>query len=502
MLRDITPAKALSYCEVAMITSADLFEVLERFPASQAVVRQAALKIATSRAMITISIYASLATDRRKRNARATGMAPSAADGSSMKSDGMCRRSQSAMIDTEVLAARRARQSIIALTGDGKTVPAPSMVLRRMFGTTLGAWREIEYVGRDRVIVEPLGDDIGAPPSAADVGIGRQASGYARRNGRASREPRYSNERMARTGTPLRRARSALTTEAADDKKILALFKRHDADSSGDIDATELRGVLEELGVPVDSEEADDLLAKFDADESGRVEFAEFKQLVKQLRQVGGTQGALSAREPSFKLAPAAAQVETPILGVPSVADPRLEALQTSVRGIEASLDTLAARVTTIDGTCNGLRTDMQSISALLQTIAQRPSMLSKGKLAAAVAAKRSTKATPPPLPPGAIARTAALRQPPPPPPALTTAPPGRRDDDDLFNLDVQPLKDAPARRMRASEGSAIEGEPTHALPQTALRDDSIPSPAEPATRSQSSSQSSSSFEARASLEA
>ena len=50
MLRDTTQGKALSYCEVAQITRADLYAALADYPESQRVIRHASLKLAMSRA--------------------------------------------------------------------------------------------------------------------------------------------------------------------------------------------------------------------------------------------------------------------------------------------------------------------------------------------------------------------------------------------------------------------------------------------------------------------
>ena len=56
-LRDMRPASALTYVEVATLSRADLFEVLERFPASHQPIRQAAMRIAMRRAVVILSEY-------------------------------------------------------------------------------------------------------------------------------------------------------------------------------------------------------------------------------------------------------------------------------------------------------------------------------------------------------------------------------------------------------------------------------------------------------------
>lgn len=64
--------------------------------------------------------------------------------------------------------------------------------------------------------------------------------------------------------------------------------RRYDKDNSGDdIDMTELRGALDELGLSEsDSASAEALLNKYDANHSGRLEISEFRLLVKELQQV------------------------------------------------------------------------------------------------------------------------------------------------------------------------------------------------------------------------
>ena len=68
-------------------------------------------------------------------------------------------------------------------------------------------------------------------------------------------------------------------------KDIAAIFRRHDADGSGDIDVGELRVALNELGVQADTAAAADLLQRFDADSSGRLDMDEFRKLVLKVQQ-------------------------------------------------------------------------------------------------------------------------------------------------------------------------------------------------------------------------
>ncbi len=67
-LRDLRPASALTYVEVATLSRTDLDEVLRRFPASLQQIRQAAMRVAMRRAVVIISEYV-----RSRRELRASG---------------------------------------------------------------------------------------------------------------------------------------------------------------------------------------------------------------------------------------------------------------------------------------------------------------------------------------------------------------------------------------------------------------------------------------------
>jgi len=56
-LRDLRPASALTYVEVATLTRADLFAVLDQFEDSRTQIRQAAMRIAMQRAIKIIAEY-------------------------------------------------------------------------------------------------------------------------------------------------------------------------------------------------------------------------------------------------------------------------------------------------------------------------------------------------------------------------------------------------------------------------------------------------------------
>ena len=67
-LRDLRPASALTYVEVATLARADLDAVLESFPQSAAIIRQSAMKVAMQRAVVIISEYV-----RSRRDLKASG---------------------------------------------------------------------------------------------------------------------------------------------------------------------------------------------------------------------------------------------------------------------------------------------------------------------------------------------------------------------------------------------------------------------------------------------
>ena len=64
-----------------------------------------------------------------------------------------------------------------------------------------------------------------------------------------------------------------------------AAFNKYDRNHSGKLDRTELRKALAQVGLVLDSKEAEDLLDKYDADGSGEMDFEEFKQLCFALEQ-------------------------------------------------------------------------------------------------------------------------------------------------------------------------------------------------------------------------
>ena len=71
MLRDTREARALGYCEIAKLPREALAAVALQYPASAAKIREAAIKIAISRAMLVIAMYAQVPLTMRGSNTRA-----------------------------------------------------------------------------------------------------------------------------------------------------------------------------------------------------------------------------------------------------------------------------------------------------------------------------------------------------------------------------------------------------------------------------------------------
>ena len=113
---------------------------------------------------------------------------------------------------------------------------------------------------------------------------------------------------------------------------VTASFTRFDTDASGTIDARELRSALTALGLATTAEQAQLLLAKYDADHSGQLELPEFADLVAELKrfQSSAAGGAAAAAAP-----PRAAAAIAPITCLP----PGSSAAQDETRRVFALYD-------------------------------------------------------------------------------------------------------------------------------------------------------------------
>ena len=87
---------------------------------------------------------------------------------------------------------------------------------------------------------------------------------------------------------------------------VRSIFDRFDADRNHSIDVRELRNALTALGVPADSTQAAEVLAKYDRDASGRLEYGEFRALVVELRQYLATEHSVASQLPPIANPPRA----------------------------------------------------------------------------------------------------------------------------------------------------------------------------------------------------
>lgn len=78
---------------------------------------------------------------------------------------------------------------------------------------------------------------------------------------------------------------------------LLQVFQKYDSDSSGNLDATELRKALRELGVPVRKDEAAKIVRQIDKDGDGVLSIAEFlkRMLLERNKRHGLTAGSYGA---------------------------------------------------------------------------------------------------------------------------------------------------------------------------------------------------------------
>lgn len=67
-------------------------------------------------------------------------------------------------------------------------------------------------------------------------------------------------------------------------QEIREVFAKFDVDGSGDVDASELRDALKELGLKLDGEQVDYMLRKYDNNRGATLDIEEFAQLVQDLR--------------------------------------------------------------------------------------------------------------------------------------------------------------------------------------------------------------------------
>jgi hypothetical protein len=124
-------------------------------------------------------------------------------------------------------------------------IPTPAEALQAIVGISglkFGPWREIAYVGSERVLIDPTSPE--------------------------------SDETIT----------------------LLRVFRRYDPYDTGCMDGHQLRSALKDMELDLQTPEAMDLLKSADEDKNGTVEFSEFRKFVRMLRSLLGesTPGAAS----------------------------------------------------------------------------------------------------------------------------------------------------------------------------------------------------------------
>jgi len=240
LLRDTTPAKALSYCEIARIAEADLHEVLRDHPEARATVMQASLRLATRRAITLIAVFI-----RYHHLAPNSSNDRSAADNSVAQHLVVVKqKSHSKMTlthaDSRESFKKRKPESLTAAS----YIPTPAEALQAIVGISglkFGPWREIAYVGNERVLIDPTSPE--------------------------------SDEIIT----------------------LLRVFRRYDPYDTGCMDGHQLRSALKDMELDLQTPEAMDLLKSADEDKNGTVEFSEFRKFVRLLRSLLGESTPISA---------------------------------------------------------------------------------------------------------------------------------------------------------------------------------------------------------------
>ena len=117
---------------------------------------------------------------------------------------------------------------------------------------------------------------------AADAATKMQAV----RRGQQSRKAVAAEAPGTAAAAPARAAAPAdLETEEAK-AWMRTSFDKYDANGSGKLDHKELRAALKDMGMEMDTDRTRNILIKYDEDQNGLMEFAEFMQLSRALKQV------------------------------------------------------------------------------------------------------------------------------------------------------------------------------------------------------------------------
>ena len=90
-----------------------------------------------------------------------------------------------------------------------------------------------------------------------------------------------------------------LSSNCTFDKLLRETFDMYDADGSGDIDQSELKTLMAQLGFDLSNEELSNMVAEVDVDGNGEIDYDEFVQLFKGTS--GGNEGKKSKDTPVYK---------------------------------------------------------------------------------------------------------------------------------------------------------------------------------------------------------
>ena len=90
-----------------------------------------------------------------------------------------------------------------------------------------------------------------------------------------------------------------LSNNCTFDKLLRETFDMYDADGSGDIDQSELKTLMAQLGFDLSDEELSNMVAEVDVDGNGEIDYDEFVQLFKGTS--GGNEGKKSKDTPVYK---------------------------------------------------------------------------------------------------------------------------------------------------------------------------------------------------------
>merc|ERR1712054_179252 len=96
--------------------------------------------------------------------------------------------------------------------------------------------------------------------------------------------------------------KSVLTKQDLDESKAKQMFRKFDANNSGEIDMRELGILIKTLGLNMGSEEINNAMVDLDKDKNGAMSFEEFWSWFQKAAVVKFGSSQTPARSPGFKL--------------------------------------------------------------------------------------------------------------------------------------------------------------------------------------------------------